>query len=114
MATAATMARTIGSAGRDLGRPQIGSNLVEHTVDEAMAVGGAELFRELDGLVDHHAIRDVEARAELPGTDDEDRALDRRDVRRLAGKVRLDRRHQRFVVAGHALPELLATRNGCA
>ena len=34
--------------------------LVEHAVDEAMAVGGAERLRELDRLVDHDAVRNVE------------------------------------------------------
>src|SRR5437762_1183581 len=55
-----------------------------------MALGAAEAFAELDGLVDHHLERRLRMRDELVGADVEDRALDRREPGEVAVQIRDD------------------------
>src|SRR5690606_22296892 len=51
--------------------------LVQHTVDELVAIGGTEDLGQLDTFVDHHAIRYVDTLDELPGGQAQHRQLDR-------------------------------------
>src|SRR5688572_28498456 len=55
--------------------------LVEHAVDELVAVGAAVALRQLDGLVDHGAIRHFRLVLELLADEQQDAALDRGETR---------------------------------
>ncbi len=73
-------ARSIASARISSARTRR-RELVEHAVDELVAVGAAIGLRELDRLVDHHAIGNLRPVLQLPRADHENRALDRRKLR---------------------------------
>ena len=87
-----------------------GRDAIEHAVDERGGFRGAESLRELDGFVDHDAVRNLEPVLELPGADDEDRALDGRQARRVAVEPRRDALDQRSFVGGNAGPERVEVR----
>jgi hypothetical protein len=60
--------------------PQHGGQLVQHAVDELVAVGAAEGLGQFDGFVDDHAIGCFRMQLELAGAQQQDAALDRRDL----------------------------------
>src|SRR5450631_4734125 len=69
-------------AGRaDFRRARLRCELVEHTVDELVAVGAAIGFRQLDRLIDRHAVRHFGLVEQFPGADDQHAALDGRELR---------------------------------
>ncbi len=68
------------SARPDLGRSRACGDLVEHAVDELVAVGAAEGLGEFDCLVDDHPIRDLEMAGEFESTDQQCCMLDRRQL----------------------------------
>jgi hypothetical protein len=70
-----------------LDRPQVGSRLVEHAVDVLVAVGAAEVLRQLDRLVDGHLVGHVDAVLELVGADHQHAVLDGRQLGGLAVHV---------------------------
>src|SRR6266496_310587 len=84
--------------------------LVEHAVDELVAIGATVGLRELDGFVDHHAVGNVEPVAQLPRADHEDRALDGRELRCAAVEIRRNQLDQCIVVRDDARPELAEIR----
>ena len=53
-------------------------DLVEHAIDVAETIGPAEGLRELDGFVDHDAVRNLEPALQFIGCDQENRVLDGR------------------------------------
>src|SRR5229473_703507 len=63
---------------RDLVGAQARRDLLEHAVDEAVALGAAEALAELDRLVQHHLEGRFGMRDELERADVENRALHRR------------------------------------
>src|SRR5688572_31189865 len=58
--------------------------LVEHAVDELVAVRSAVGLGEFHRLVDHDAVRHVGEMPELVSRDEQDRPLDRTQLRELA------------------------------
>src|SRR5438874_8016153 len=65
-------------------------DLLEHAVDEAVALGAAEALAELDRLVQHDLEGRLGMRGELERADVENRALHRREPREIAIEVRHD------------------------
>src|SRR5688572_7057861 len=74
-----------------LRRAQLRGELVKHAVHELVAVGSAVALRQLDGLVDHGAIRHFRQVLELVPGEQQDAALDRGEPRVVAVQVRRDR-----------------------
>src|SRR6267154_2452067 len=72
------------SSGFPLLRPQLRDELVEHAVHVLVTVGAAEVLGELDRLVDHHLIGDIGRILQLEGREQQDAALDRRELLQLA------------------------------
>src|SRR6185436_15553718 len=68
----------------DLLGPHRGGELVEDAVHPLVPVGAAEALAELDRLVDGHPVRDLLVVHQLPGADEQDRALDRAHLLPLA------------------------------
>src|SRR5690606_25888568 len=91
-------------------RAPVRGGAVEDAIDEGVAVLGAEALGAVDGLVDHHAERDVRAVAQFVGGDAQRGALDLVHLLDAAVQVR----GQRLVDAGalpkHALHEVLEVR----
>src|SRR5512134_3930357 len=84
--------------------------LVEHAVHVLVPVGAAVLLGELDGLVDHHAVRHLWSVLQLPRREQQDAALDRRERLDLAVEGGLDLALQvlaRSDRAGEELVEVL-------
>ena len=84
---------------------------VEHAVDELVAVGAAVGLGELDGLVDHDAVRDVGTTLELPRADREDCALDRRELGGAAVEQRREALDDRVGVLAEAAQAALELAN---
>jgi hypothetical protein len=82
----------------DLRGPQHGGQLVQHAVDELVAVGAAVGLGQFDGFVDDHAVGCFRMQLEFAGAQQQDAALDRRDF--IPGAVDMRRKVelQRFCV----------------
>ena len=63
----AELKRNLALVFLHFGFTQARGQLVEHAVDELVAVGRTVDFRQLDTFVDHHAVRHVDALEQLPG-----------------------------------------------
>src|SRR6267378_1545160 len=72
------------SSGFLLLRPQLRDELVEHAVHVLVAVGAAEVLGELDRLVDHHFVGNIGRILQLEGREQQDAALNRRELLQLA------------------------------
>src|SRR5712671_7159973 len=65
-------------------RPQLRDELVEHTVHVLVTVGAAEVLGELDRLVDHNLVGDIGGILQLESREQQDAALNRRELLQLA------------------------------
>src|SRR5258705_7838075 len=68
----------------DFGCPRGGGKLVEHAIDELVAVSAPVYLGQFDRLVDRNAIGHVRLAQELPCADHQDTLLDRRELRGCA------------------------------
>src|SRR5438445_6985885 len=85
-------------------------DLLEHAVDEAVALGAAEALAELDRLVQHDLEGRLGMRDELERADVENRALHRREPREIAIEVRHDEALQLAHAVAHADDQRLDER----
>ena len=89
------------------GGPHLGGKFVEHTIDVFVTVDTAERFGQLDRLVDHDLVWNLDMVVQLERTNQQSRMLDRGQLiyrtinqRRQAGTQRiglLDRAVQQYV-----------------
>src|SRR6185503_10360162 len=92
---------------RDFLRAQLDRQLLEHAVDELVAVGAAEALAQLDRLVQHHLERRLGPLGQLIGGDQQDRALYRRERRQAAVQVRRDLLLEEFDFCGNRNQQFL-------
>src|SRR6185312_10963312 len=90
-----------------LGAAQLAGQLVQHTVDVAVAVVGAEALGDLDRLVDDHAVRHVGAVLQLIRGEAQRGALDGVDLGHFAIKVGAQGGIQRVDVFFDAVQQVL-------
>src|SRR5439155_17667690 len=93
------------SSGFSLLRAQLRDELVEHAVHVLVAVGAAEILRELDRFVDHHLVGYIGRVLELERREQQDAALNRRELLQLAIEERRDQTLERRGVRYRALQE---------
>src|SRR5436309_7733373 len=92
-------------SGFSLLRPQFGDELVEHAVHVLVAVGAAEVLGELDRFVDHHLVGYVGRVLEFERREQQDAALNRRELLQLAVEQGRDQALERGGVRYRALQD---------
>src|SRR5690554_1078823 len=98
-------------AGPQLGAAQLGRQLVEHPVDELVAVGGAEGLGQLDALVDDHPVGHVEALLQLVGGQAQDGQLHRVQIADRPVQAGREQLVDLAAVVQHTVEQLVEVRS---